>query len=64
MDGSYDTANLYFSVVSLGVIGSFVIRFGTTSQLRRFHDLQLECDERSAGKSHSNQYQHANPPMQ
>jgi len=33
-----------------------VIGFGTTSQLRRFHDLKLACDERSAVQSHSNQH--------
>jgi len=41
----------------MGLILIAVIGFGTTSQLRRFHDLQLACDERSAGKSHSNQYE-------
>jgi len=34
-----------------------VIGFGPTSPMRRCHDLTLACDERSAEKSHSNQYQ-------
>jgi len=34
-----------------------VIGFGTTSQLQRFHDRKLACDERSVAQSHSNQYQ-------
>jgi len=33
-----------------------VIVFETTSQIQRFHDLKLECDERSVAQSHSNQY--------
>jgi len=34
-----------------------VIVLETTSQIQRFHDLKLECDERSVVQSHSNQYQ-------
>jgi len=43
-------------LTSTGIILIAVIVFGTASQLRRFHDLKLECEERSVAKSHSNQY--------